>query len=170
MILAAVYGLVPVYARESGMTFSEVGTLMAVIIFGGLSLQWPVGHWADQGNRRRVLYVASFLTTLFGLAIPLLDSVSHPFFFILAWFFGGFAFTLYPLSMAYTCEGVKENQIVAATGGFVLSYGIGAIAGPLIAPFVMSFLGSGGLFYFLAFISLGLGLFGIKCRAKQTFP
>ncbi|HSX10914.1 MAG TPA: MFS transporter [Chlamydiales bacterium] len=162
MLLAVVYGLVPVYAGEVGMSVSEIGTFMAILIFGGFSLQWPLGRWADRGDRRRVLNIASFITATLGLSIALLDHTSPILLFILAWLFGGFSFTLYPLSMAYACERVKEEQIVAATGGFVLSYGIGAIAGPLLAPLAMTLLGSSGLFYFLALISLLLGLIGLK--------
>ena len=82
--------------------------------------------------------------------------------------FGGFAFTLYPLSMAYTCEKAKENQLVSVTGGFVLAYGIGAIAGPLLAPLAMDFFGVVGLFYFLGAISLALGVVG--CGAVWWTP
>jgi MFS family permease len=168
MLLAAVYGLVPVYAKEIGLSLSQIGNLMAVIIFGGLSLQWPMGRWADKGDRRKILNLASFLAALFGIAIALVNHESLTFLLILGWAFGGFSFTLYPLSMAYTCENVREDQIVAATGGFVLSYGIGAIAGPLLAPLVMDLLGSPGLFYFLSFISLFLGVFGLKTANEST--
>lgn len=160
MLLAAVYGLVPVYAKEMHFTISEIGTLMAIIIFGGLSLQWPLGRWADQGDRKKVLYIASFLTALCGLTLPFLQP--HPFFYLMAWLFGGFSFTLYPLSMAYTCEKVKDKQIVAATGGFVLSYGIGAIAGPLLAPLFMQLFGAAGLFYFISLITFFLGTICLK--------
>lgn len=162
MVLAAIYGLVPVFAKEIGLSISEIGTLMAVIIFGGVSLQWPMGRLADKGDRRKILNWASFLSALLALAIVYIDHRSLPYLLIFAWGFGGCAFTLYPLSMAYTCEKVEENQIVAATGGFVLSYGIGAIAGPILAPIAMSWLGAVGLFYFLAAISLLLGLLGLK--------
>ena len=162
MILAAIYGLVPVYAKEIGLSISEIGNLMAVIIFGGLSLQWPLGRLADRGDRRTILNIASFLSALFAIAIGLIDHQSLSFLLLLAWAFGGFSFTLYPLSMAYTCERVQENQIVAATGGFVLSYSIGAVAGPLVAPLAMQWLGEPGLFYFLAAISLVLGFCGLK--------
>ncbi|MBS0625242.1 MAG: MFS transporter [Verrucomicrobia bacterium] len=165
MLLAVVYGLLPVYANEMGMTVSEIGTLMAILIFGGLSLQWPLGRWADRGKRRLVLNIASFLTTAFGLSIAMQNPIDPVTLLILAWFFGGFSFTLYPLSMAYVCEKVGEDQIVAATGGFVLSYGIGAIAGPLVAPLFMDWLGSSGLFYFLSLITLLLGLTGLKKKA-----
>ena len=161
MLLAVIYGLVPFYAKEIGMGISEIGTLMGVIIFGGLSFQWPIGKWADKTDRRRVLNTASFMTTLFAIAIALLGD--SPWLLLpLGWFFGGFSFTIYPLSMAYVCEKVSNDQIISATGGFVLSYGIGAIAGPLLAPLAMSMLGSGGLFYFIAMIALFLCCFGLR--------
>ena len=161
MLLAAVYGLVPVYGKEIGLTISEIGTLMAVIIFGGFLFQWPFGRWADKTDRRKVLVVASILTAFVALAIAAIEPTSLLLLFSFGWFFGGFSFALYPLSMAYTCEKVADSQIVAVTGGFVLSYGIGAIAGPIAAPFAMGILGSSGLFYFLAAIALALGIAGM---------
>jgi MFS family permease len=114
---------------------------------------------ADRGDRRRVLIGASFFTALVGTAIAIMG---HNISFALAFIFGGFSFTIYPLSMAHACEKLTEDQIVPATGGFVLSYGVGAIAGPLIAPLVMSVLGSPGLFYFMAAISFLLVIIGLK--------
>lgn len=162
MLLAAVYGLGPVFAKEAGMSVSEIGTFMAVLIFGGFSLQWPMGRWADKGDRRRVLNVACFATALLAFAIGWIDSQPLWLLLTLTWLFGAFSFTLYPLSMAYACERVKEDQIVAATGGFVLSYGLGAIAGPLVAPLAMEWLGANGLFYFLSLITFIQGLVGLK--------
>jgi MFS family permease len=161
MILAGVYGLVPVYAKEIGLSIPQIGNLMAAIIFGGLSLQWPLGRWADSGKRRHILCLVSFLSAFFGLSIAVINHDSLIFLLLLAWCFGGFSFTLYPLSMAYTCEKLQDHQMIAATGGFVLSYGIGAIAGPLLAPLAMDLLGTPGLFYFLSGISFLLGLFGL---------
>src|SRR3989338_5962403 len=61
MLLSVVFGLAPVYAKEIGMSISEIGTFMAVLIFGGLSLQWPVGRWADKADRRCVIRAMGFL-------------------------------------------------------------------------------------------------------------
>jgi MFS family permease len=162
MLLAAIYGLVPVYAKEIGLSVSEIGTFMAILIFGGFSFQWPLGYLADTYGRRRILNIVSFTTTLLAASIGFLGATSFPLLYILAWLFGGFSFTLYPISMAYACERVKEGQIVAATGGFVLAYGIGAVIGPLVAPIAMGLFSNDGLFYFLALISLLLGLIGLK--------
>ncbi len=161
MVLAAIYGLVPVFARARGLAVGDIGNLMAAIIFGGLSLQWPLGRLADRTNRKTVLNLVSFAAAFASILLALAAEVPFPFLLVLAWLFGGFAFTIYPLSMAYTCENMQESQIVAATGGFVLSYSIGAVAGPLAAPIAMQLFGHIGLFYFLAAISLSLGLCGI---------
>lgn len=168
MLLAVLYGLLPVYASEIGMPISQIGTLMAILIFGGLSLQWPIGRLADRGNRKFVLNIASFISAFLALIIALQGPTSSFALFILVGFFGGFSFTLYPLSMAHVCEKIQEDQIVSATGGFVLSYGIGAIVGPIFAAFSMEHLGSSGIFYFLSLITLLLGCFGLyPCRTVK---
>lgn len=160
MLTAVVYGLLPVYAREVGMSLSQIGTFMAILIFGGFSLQWPISRWADKGDRRKVLHTISFITAALGFSIAYVEQTWL--IFGLGFLFGGFSFTLYPLSMAYACEKVKESQIVAVTGGFVLSYGGGSILGPLLAPISMSYFGSHGVFYFIAIISTLLGVIALK--------
>ncbi|HSX37875.1 MAG TPA: MFS transporter [Chlamydiales bacterium] len=161
MLLAIIYTLIPIYAKEIGLQTSEIGTLMGVIIFGGLSFQWPLGKLADKTGRRRILNTASFMTMALAIAIPQAGESSFAL-LSLGWLFGGFSFTIYPLSMTYICEKVPEDQIISVTGGFILAYGIGAIAGPLFASMFMSFFGSSVLFYFIAAISICLCLFGLK--------
>jgi MFS family permease len=163
MLLACIYGLGPAYGREIGLSIVDIGTFMAVIVFGGLSLQWPLGKWADSSSRRKVLIYACFASALFSGLIAFCEGSSFSLMLAFCWLFGGFSFVLYPLSMAFTCEGFEEQQIVSATGGFVLAYGIGAIAGPILAPQFMGWIGASGLFYFLAAICTLLG-------AISSFP
>lgn len=156
MLLAAIYGLVPVYAQEIGLGIPKISALMGIIIFGGFVFQWPIGRLADRGGRRRVLKMTALMTALLSIAIALINPESIWLLFLLGWFFGGFSFTIYPLSMAYACDKVDNHQLVSMTGALVLAYGIGAISGPLAAPFMMSFLGMPGLFYFFAIISFSM--------------
>jgi MFS family permease len=166
IVLACVYGLGPAFGQQIGLAAADTGTFMAALIFGGLSLQWPLGKWADCSSRKRVLLFASLCSALFSLLIALFASASWPLLLALAWLFGGAAYVIYPLSMAFTCEALEECQIVAATGGFVLSYGIGAVAGPLAAPPFMAWLGPQGLFYFIAAVCLLLALISIPSRKR----
>jgi len=148
MLLAAIYGLVPVYGAEIKMKVSEIAIWMAVIIFGGMIFQWPLGVWADKGNRRKVLNFSALIAALLALAISLLPRQFSLTLLLLSWFFGGASFAIYPLSMGFTCAKINKEQIVAATGGFVLVYGVGAIIGPLLAPIAITLFGISGLFYF----------------------
>ncbi len=166
ILLGAIYGLVPVYAKEIGLSISYISFWMATIIFGGLVFQWPVGLWADKTDRHRVLCIISLATTVTALMIPFVGKIYWLLFF-LGWCFGGASLTIYPLSMAYVCEKVSSNQIIAATGSFVLSYGIGAILGPLVAPLAMSWFGVEGLFYFLALTSFSLYLISFADRNRK---
>jgi MFS family permease len=161
IILAATHGLVPIFGKGIGLTAPEIGNLMALLIFGGLSFQWPTARLADRGCRHQILLLVCFLTAALGLAIALIDQTPSYLLFTLIFLFGGASFTIYPLSMAHACEKLENHQIVSATGSLVLSYGIGSIAGPLIAPFSMQW-GASGLFYFLAFVATILILVGCK--------
>jgi len=166
MLLSCVYGLTPVYALKIGRSVPDVGTMMAVIVFGGLVLQLPLGKWADLWNRRKVMVVTCFFSVLFSISIALFDNI-YWIQLLLLLLFGGFSFVIYPLALALACEKISDDQIIAVTGGLNVTYGAGAMAGPLLAPLFMGWLGSGGLFYFLGGISLILGLVGCDVANKR---
>ncbi len=169
IILASIYGLVPIYAKEVGMSISEISNLMALLILGGLTFQWPFGKLADKHNRKNILIIASLLTAITALAISIFNHEIPLLLFALAFLFGGFSFTIYPLSIAYVSEKLKNEQIVSASAGFILFYGIGAISSPMIASWIMNLLGSSSLFHFLAAAALLLCLSGlIKKAAAKT--
>jgi hypothetical protein len=48
----------------------------------------------------------------------------------LAAVFGGTLFTLYPLCVAHTNDHVAPGDLVRASGGLIVTYGIGAAIGP----------------------------------------
>lgn len=154
IILSTIYGLIPVYAKLIGLTISETALLMALIVSGGFIFQLPLGKLADRTNRKRVLHFIAVLASLFALFIASFPAQNLTLRYIISFLFGGFTFTLYPLSMASACEKVKEEELVSLTGGLVLVYGFGAVIGPLIAPVSMSILGPNGLFYYLSLVSI----------------
>lgn len=149
MIVAAVFGLIPVYAAQIGLSIPEVSNLVALLIAGGLTFQWPLGKLADLYGRRLILNCLSFATITICGVIAMTPTPPPFLLFTFIFLFGGCSFTIYPISMAYVCENVENHQIVSATGGFVLAYGVGAILGPIIAPMAMQYVGCHGLFYFL---------------------
>jgi len=150
IVIASLYSLGPVYGKEMGLTLEQISFLMAVIIAGGFLFQWPLGKWGDISGHNKVMSYTCFAAALIGLCIGILPEIPLSLLLILSCLFGGASFALYPLSMAYVCEGVEEARLPATAGKFIIAYSIGAILGPLTTSFFIEMLGPSGLFYFLA--------------------
>ena len=74
--------------------------------------------------------------------------------------FGGISFTLYPLSITYTCDHFSDKKIIGITCALMIIYGTGCIVGPLVSPLFMAIVGPSGLFLY---ITLLCALFIIIC-------
>lgn len=148
LILSSIYGLLPIFLAERLGSVDKISSFMAALIFGGMSLQYPIGRLSDFIERRLMLMLISF--ALIVLLIPLIY-VNNPYLLgLLIFLFGGFSFTLYPVAITLSCDNVNEKQIVAATQGLLLAYSIGCIVGPLISSFCMRLSPSVGyLMYFI---------------------
>ncbi|QZH76515.1 MAG: MFS transporter [Erythrobacter sp.] len=153
LMLGAFYGLGAVYARRLGLEMSDIAFFMSVVIAGGVALQWPVGWLSDRFDRRAVI-VATLLgaTAVCGGLARLAGP--GPVLLILGTVFGGLSFALYPLCVAHTNDHLSADQRVSASGGLVLTYSIGAAAGPTMSAGVMTAAGEGGLFLFIGACAL----------------
>ena len=58
-----------------------------------------------------------------------------------AFFAGGVTTPLYALFLAYTNDALSAEDMPAASGGLVFTFGLGAIAGPLVTAGVVVFEG-----------------------------
>lgn len=158
IVIASIYGLVPYYGKAVGLTLGQISLLMSVIISGGFLFQWPLGKWSDTSGHTRVLKTVCLLAMLFSLSAGIIDGLSFPWLLLICWLFGGASFALYPLSLAFLCEGVGQENLPGLVGKFVAAYSIGAILGPLATSFCIEMIGAPGLFYFLGFICAASGM------------
>ena len=169
--MGAFFGLAPVFASKIGMESKDVAIFMGVTIIGGFILQWPLGRLSDKINRRSVLIGVSFITSSLALLMALASFMSSDILFILSVLFGGFSFTMYPMSISYTNDYLDPKDLVAATGGLLLSYGVGCVIGPLVAPLMMKMFGPSGLYLYVAIISSIIGSVGFFRRnLKRKIP
>lgn len=159
LVLGAIYGLLPLTIGELTHSVSEIAWLMGLTIFGGMLLQYPIGHISDRFDRRQVLMITCWLTLATSLGLLILGGEHKLLFATLVFILGGFAFVLYPLAISHACDYLAAKDIVAATGGLLLAYGIGATAGPMIAPGFLHIFGARGLFIYLIVITGMLGSF-----------
>ena len=65
---------------------------------------------------------------------------------------------------------VSAQQRVQVAGALLITYGAGAVTGPIVAGQFMGLLGPQGLFFYFALISLILSTFAIFKRRRDGSP
>ena len=168
LINSSIHGLSPVYATNMGFSEAQLSTFMAAIIMSGLFLQLPIGHLSDRIGRGPLLVYIPVLVALAG--IGMVFAVEYALILIGAMVFGAFVFTLYSLAAATANDMVTANQRVQVAGALLITYGAGAVTGPIVASQFMGVLGPQGLFFYFALISLVLSTFAIFKRRRDGSP
>ncbi len=154
MTTAAVYGLGPVYVQGLGMTSTTIAYFMAVVIFSGGLLQWPVGRLSDHFDRRKLIAIMCFISGLISVAIIFTAEVNLVAFLICAALFGAFSFTIYPIALAYMNDCIDRTKLLYAAAGMLTAFSTGSIIGPVVGAIAIDLLGFHLLFIYTATILL----------------
>lgn len=143
-LLGSVYatqsGMGAVYGTQIGLSADQIALFIAMLFAGALVLQYPIGWLSDQMDRRKLIFGAAALgATACGVGWftggglwPLMAA---------AFLAGGVTTPLYALFLAYTNDFLSAEDMPAASGGLVFTFGLGAIAGPLATGWAMQGLG-----------------------------
>ncbi|MBT6095980.1 MAG: MFS transporter [Rhodospirillaceae bacterium] len=161
MTNASLNSMGAVFAKDAGLSISQVSTFMAMALFGGMVMQFPLGRMSDRFDRRTVLAVAALATATAAYAVIWATSQPVLTLIIAAGFFGGFCFAIYPLSSSQVNDLADPDKLVQVAAGVLISYGIGASVGPILVAQSMAFYGPQGMFYFIAAINGSLLVFTI---------
>ncbi|MEQ8196360.1 MAG: MFS transporter, partial [Rhodospirillales bacterium] len=170
VILGAFYGLAPFFTTRMGLDTAGTSQFMAYTILGGLLLQWPIGKLSDRYDRRKVIMLLGFAICAVALAIVGLSLWTTVGLLVTAPFLGGVMFTLYPLCISHTNDYIDATDLVPASAGLILAYGIGAAIGPLAAAGAMNVVGPLGLFGFIAVMGLITGLYASWRQRQRPAP
>ncbi|MDF1732025.1 MAG: MFS transporter [Minwuia sp.] len=143
-LLGSVYatqsGMGPVFGTKIGLTASQISLFVAMLFGGALLLQYPIGWLSDRMDRRKLIFGAAAL----GAATCMLSWVVGGNLWLLmaaAFFAGGVTTPLYALFLAYTNDFLSAEDMPSASGGLILTFGVGAILGPLITGWAMQQIG-----------------------------
>lgn len=171
VILGAFYGVGPLFAQLVGLDTQRTAEFMGIVIVGGLVLQWPTGRLSDLMDRRKVILGVAGGTVAACLALMGPAAQQGPALLVLGAVFGGLAFTLYPLAVAYTFDYVRLEDLVPMSGGLIMAYGLGAAAGPAAASLIVYLAGAGGLFAFCGCIAFATAGFIVwRMTVRDTLP
>ncbi len=157
MIVGSFYGLAPAYASHLGLEPKAVATYMTATILAGLLAQWPMGKLSDIMSRSRLIRINAVLLGIltFGIAMTPYNSVLA---LVMTFLFGILGFTLYPLATALANSRVEHHERVGLSATILLTFGIGASIGPLIASTLMQWFGNSMLYGFMSACTLVLFL------------
>lgn len=171
LVNSAFYALAPIFVLSLGHGVGGVSRFMGVAVLAGLVLQWPLGKLSDVFDRRTILIVIAAASASVAAVVASLGGGELWLLVLLAALYGGASFTLYPLSVAHANDYIDAADLVPASAGLLMAYGIGAVLGPLSASVVMMALGPVALFGYIALIGAGLALFGLyRTRVRAPVP
>ncbi|MFU8881386.1 MAG: MFS transporter [Rhodobacterales bacterium] len=139
-VYATQSGMGAVFGSQIGMSADQIALFVAMLFAGALLLQYPIGWLSDRMDRRKLIFGAALLGAgscavgwiTGGGLVPLMAA---------AFFAGGVTTPLYALFLAYTNDALSAEDMPAASGGLVFTFGLGAILGPLITGWAMQGLG-----------------------------
>jgi MFS family permease len=157
----AFWGMGAVFAHGIGMSASGIAAFMTATIVGGALLQWPIGRLSDRYDRRIVLVVVCFAATACALVAFQVAKLSSLALLASTFLYGGFAFSVYSLTVSHVNDHLKPAEVLGATSGLLLVYGIGAAAAPAVVGALMDVLGPRSLLSYFAATQLSLALFGL---------
>jgi MFS family permease len=159
----------PVFAMESGLNTWGIGFFMCATFLGGAAGQWPLGRISDGMDRRIVILVSCAVAMVAGLALSQLYPDTATTLASLGFVYGAFAFPLYALSVAHANDYTDGADFVETSSGLLLAFGMGAVAGPMLATFAIEKGGHSALFLFTAGVHL-LTAFFVVWRITRRSP
>jgi MFS family permease len=148
-ISAAFYALAPVYVIGQDFNTNAVAAFMSVAVVAGLMAQWPMGWMSDRVARERLILlnggVLTFVTLLLWGWLPV------PFWLLMtiSAISGVAQFTLYALAGSYANDLVSADRRVGLSAVLLMSFGLGACLGPLLAGSLMRMTGVNMFYAFM---------------------
>ena len=176
-------GLGPVFVQRLGFSVLEIALFVSASLVGGALFQLPVGRLSDRIDRRWTIIgvcagaVAAAMAFISvgnidppGVATTGHGADSRPQLFVLGALLGGFIYTQYALCVAHTNDFIAADEFVEASGGLLLTYGMGAAIGPLLAAAAVTHYGPGALFAFIAVVYASYLLFTLYRISRRAAP
>ena len=167
-LLGSVYatqsGMGAVFGAQIGLTTAQIALFVAMLFAGALVLQYPIGWLSDRMDRRKLILLASVLGAA-SCSIGWLSEGNVNALMLAAFLAGGVTTPLYALFLAYTNDALSADDMPAASGGLVFTFGLGAINGPLVTGWAMQ---TAGPFAFWPVVGITFGVIAIYALYRMT--
>jgi len=168
-IFGALFGMTAIFGTEIGMSVSQISLFVALIYFGGMMFQMPIGWISDRMDRRFLIIILSAIGAFFSILIFIIN-YNFVIYLIVAFLIGGMTNPLYSLFIAYTNDFLDHDDMAAAAGGLVFINGLGAIIGPVIVGFLITNFGPDSFFAYLGCVLFLATLYALYRNTQRDAP
>lgn len=135
-----------IYAINLGWAEAEATQLMSCMMVGAILLQLPIGWLGDKVSRWRLLVALAAISAAGALLWPL--ALASPLAtYVLLFVWGGAFVGIYTIVLTIVGSRFKGTELVGIYAAMGLMWGVGALAGPLLAGAAMQVTMHGLAFY-----------------------
>ena len=166
-IFATQSGMGAVFGTQIGMSADRVALFVATLFAGALVLQYPIGWLSDRMDRRKLIFGAAVVGAG-ACALGFAGGGRLEFMLVSAFVAGGVATPLYALFLAYTNDFLTFEEMPAASGGLVFTFGLGAITGPLVTGWVMEHFGPFAFWLVLCVTFIAIALYALYRMTQRS--
>lgn len=159
--------LAAVYADRVGLVLTSVALFASLPILAGAVSQIPIGMLSDRMDRRKVLIGVAAAALAVDAAFVLVMPDGRWGNLVLASAFGAAIYAMYPIIVAHANDHAADGNYIQVSGGLLMVFGLGSIAGPALAGVGMTLTGSQGLFFVTGLAHVAMIAFAVlRIRAR----
>ncbi|MEE9685798.1 MFS transporter [Lelliottia amnigena] len=126
------------YAIKLGWSESASALLISVLMFGAILLQLPIGWLADRVDRLKMMTTLAFIAAALAFVWPHILAF-HLLSYVMLFIWGGIFVGIYTVAITWVGERFKGGQLAGIYAAMSVAWGAGALAGPLLGGFAMTF-------------------------------
>ena len=152
IIDAANLSFLPVYAVKKGFDQETAAMALTAFIVGNTILQFPIGWCADHFPKRAVMVGCGIATAIASALVPV--TFGTMWLWPVLTIAGAASAGIYTVALGELGERFSGHELVTGTASFSTTWGLGALAGSLVAGWSIAAFGPDGLPYTLASIFL----------------
>ena len=136
-------GLLPVYGVRSGLSDATAALMLFFAAIGGAVLQFPIGWLGDYFSRVGVMVLCGLVGIAGATVLPFVVTVPWLLFLTLFIWLGFFA-GVYTIALTLAGQWFRGTELAIAIASFGVFWGMGGLAGPIIAGYTMDLWGTDG--------------------------
>lgn len=160
----------PVYAQLNGLSTADGAVMLAAAMIGGALFQIPLGRASDMTDRRFVMIFAGLVGLTLSVVAAALGTSHRIGFFVTMFLLGSVLFPIYSLNVAHANDHADSDAFVEVSGGLLIIYGFGTMAGPVLSGAAMDGFGPWAMFGTMAACFAAYSAYAFYRTTRRPMP